>query len=271
MLQFLRHQNADGAGASDGGGDATGGQGPGASAQGADGSGATGGSDGQDDIQAKYNALVEEHKKQGETLGKLSNETGELRKFRKTILSQPKEFIASLAKERGLNIRFEEANANGGALSEAFNRSIGGTGDQAAVDEVVKGLTGAVLSNVQQQIAPTLTVLREQTFAAKYNDWDGLAENREEVKTAIMARQLDEQEVLHYAVRGMRMSETLNEVKKQAYAQGREDLIKEYKAARSAPGAREDGQPGNKPSSLEYTEKTVLPWLDARTKTVKPS
>lgn len=267
---IFRHQNADGGNASDGGNQNLSGGDPQANAAGAN-AGQGAGSDKEpvtqaqyEELKASYAKLETEHKARGETLGKQSTELGDLRKLKESLSkADAKTLLSQLAVARGVKVKFEDDQASAGddGLAAAL-----ASGDQKAITEALtrrdQNVRSQTANDVRKEILPTLAVLREGTMSAKYKDWEPLAPIREETKIALATGLISQDEIMHYAARGMKADELANA----SYAKGRADeqaeIVAQVRTMHKAPGAREAGGQGG-PTDKEKTEN-VLTWINQR-------
>ena len=153
--------------------------------------------------------------------------------------------MQQIAKTAGLKVKFGD-DPTPPDLTKTIG---GGTAEEvaAAIEQATKAVApDPEIATMKQQ----MSTFARQALAAKFNDFDDLADTRAVLDVASQTNVMSKDEILHYAARGAHMEEAIKAAKELGVTEYKESLQK--KNVEHMPGGG-----GSAPPSAEESKKLL--------------
>jgi hypothetical protein len=194
------------------------------------------------EFETKFNDITKK-------LGTQSQEVGALRKIQEIAKQRPKEFIAELAKEHGVDVKFADDDKS--SLKDAYDAD-----DPARLESIINMRIQNEVAKVRAELNPQIEAQFENNMRQKYADFDNLAETRGMLQAKVQAKQLPYTELFHLASQAVHLPEVLAA----AEAAGRDKYIKELQSKGKdahAAGGEQPNNPGAPAKELGTKEDVI--------------
>jgi hypothetical protein len=181
-----------------------------------------------DELQKMLTESNDKFEDLSKKVGKQSDQIGTLRRLQELQKKNPKELIASIAKDAGVSVNFTGTTAPD--LSDVFELE-----DPQKIQDALKHTEEQAYTRLKAEFGPQLEAMFETQLKDKYPDFDDLVDDRNILSTKVLSKEMTHLELFHLAAIGANMAAALE----QAKTQGKEDFKKEL--SEKAAGAFPEG------------------------------
>lgn len=219
-------------------------------------------------FEVLYTDLKTKHDTLSATVGKQGNELGPLRELLGKIEKDPEAFMRDLAGKKGIKLNIGENTAPD--VDNLFDDDGNVKLDRKSFAELMKntaeGIEKKVMLASDIKNAAVIANQMEATLKAKHEDWGDLESDRTGVKADLLNQKQTHEEVIHYAVKGMRLPQILADYKDKVTQEIYDELKKKGIEFVEAPGSGATGEPPKKhdPDDPAYLKEVVAKMQKAK-------